>query len=494
MAIPASTRPHGKLLHALALSFPIQGHITPLTQLSRRLARTKGFLITFVVTEHTSARSPRSPAGRSAGGADSRVFPTTEAELAEDELNARIRVVSVPDGLPPHHPRDRGFPDQEQAMYGMRRPVELLLRSLQSDPAQAVDCIISDVFVTWSSEMASAFELPLVAFYTANATSCSVLYHTRMLMSEGILPFKDDDRSSTVDCIPGVPPLRPDEFPPSMQSPDVSMPRFCFTLRMFEHIHECAGLLLNTVYEMEAAAIDALREKLTVYPVGPLFLPTKEEEPLPTESAITFWEEDECGAWLDGQAAASVLYVSFGSIAKYGEEQFQELAAGLEKSEQPFLWVVRRDALNGKTLGKALPEGYMERVKGRGLIVSWAPQLRVLAHPSVGGFLTHCGWNSILESISIGGVPMLCWPDIADQMVNRRLLVDKWKIGLEFVQDGGGIVARDEVARVVRQLLLSDEGKECGKQVQRWKHHLRKAVQEGGSSWISLDHFLQSLA
>ncbi|MCO5569323.1 hypothetical protein L7F22_023035 [Adiantum nelumboides] len=494
MATTINTRLNGKLVHALVLSFPTQGHITPLTQLSRRLVRTKGFVVTFAMTEHTAARSPRSPAGRSTiPGTDARPFPATEAELAEDALNARIHIVSVPDGLPPPYPRDHGFAEQEQAMYGMRRPIELLLRSLQSDPAMAVDCIISDIFVTWSFEMASTFELPLVAFYTANATSCSVLYHARMLVSKGILPFKDGD-DAPINCIPGVPSLRPSEVPPSMQSNDITSPRFRFTLRMFEHIHESVGLLLNTVYEMEAAAIDALRENLPVFTVGPLFLPTKEEEPLPMHSDLTFWEEDECGAWLDGQAEASVLYVSFGSIATYNEQQFWELAAGLEESEQPFLWVVRKDALDGKTLGKALPEGYMERVKGRGLIVSWAPQLRVLAHPSVGGFLTHCGWNSILESISIGGVPMLCWPDIADQMVNRRLLVDEWKIGLEFAQGECGTVGRDEVARVVHRLLQSDDGKECRRRAAEWKKCLRKVVQEGGSSSIGLEHFLQSIA
>ncbi|MCO5612182.1 hypothetical protein L7F22_066444 [Adiantum nelumboides] len=382
----ANTRPNGKLVHALVLSFPTQlGHITPLTQLSRRLVRTNGFVVTFAMTEHTAARSPRSPAGRSSTipGTDARPFPATEAELAEDALNARIHIVTVP-VVPPHYPRDRGFADQEQAMYGMRHPIELLLRSLQSDPAMAVDCIISDIFVTWSFQMASTFELPLVAFYTGNATSCSVLYHARMLVSKGIIPFKDGD-DTRINCIPGVPSLRPSEVPPSMQSQDITSPRFRFTLRMFEHIHGSAGLLLNTVYEMEAAAIDALLEKLPVFTVGPLFLPAKEEEPLLTHSDVTFWEEDECGAWLDAQAEASVLYVSFGSIAMYNEQQFRELAAGLEESEQPFLWVVRKDALNGKILGKALPEGYLERVTGRGLIVSWAPQLRGLAHPSVEG-------------------------------------------------------------------------------------------------------------
>lgn len=479
---------HGQPVHALVLSFPMQGHITPLTQLSRRLTR-KGFFITFVITEHTSARSPRSPAGRAAAAAH--LFPTTTAEHLEEELSASIRMVSVPDGLPPHHPRDRGFPDQEQAMYGMRAPVEHLLRSLQSHPSSAVNCIISDIFVTWSFDIAAGFKLPLVAFYTANATSGSVLYHTRMLISKGIIPFKGDPSENSVNCIPGVLPLRPHEFPPSMQSPDISMPRFQLTLRMFENIHECVGLLLNTVYDMEAKTIDALREKLPVFPIGPLLLPTSDDEPLPTESELTFWEEDECVAWLDTQPPASVLYVSFGSIATYSDAQLRELALGLEASQQPFLWVVRRDAIHGRSLSKTLPEGFLERTKDRGVIVSWAPQLRVLAHAAVGGFLSHCGWNSVLESISIGGVPMLCWPDIADQMVNRRLLVDEWKMGLEFRQGDDGMVGREEVESVVRQLLQSEEGRERRKRAGELRILVRNVVKEGGTSSSNLDDFLR---
>lgn len=473
--------------HALVLSFPMQGHITPLLQLAHRLS-SPDFLITFVISDYTNSRSPRSPAAHKSSQNPSPLH----------HLNQYLRIVAVPDDLPPHFPRDQGFAQQHQAMDGMRIPVQQLLaryNSPQTLPSQLppISCIISDVFVTWAFDVASSFQLPLVSFYTANATSCSVLYHARELLAKGILPFKDDDHN-LVTCIPGVLPLRHYEFPPSLQSPDASAYRFQFTLKMFEHVHESAGLVLNTVYELEPKVIDALREKFPVFPIGPLLLPTSGDEALPTEPELTFWEEeDECLTWLDTQAPASVLYVSFGSIATYSDKQFKELAMGLARSKQPFLWVVRRDSIPG-SLRRALPSGFMEETKGRGLIVSWAPQLRVLAHASVGGFLSHCGWNSILESISIGGIPILCWPDIADQMVNRRLLVDDWKIGLEFKEgEEERLLGSEEIERVVKILLQSEEGNKMRKKAGQVKSVMQSVVRKGGSSFSNVEAFMECL-
>ncbi|KAH7423594.1 hypothetical protein KP509_12G062800 [Ceratopteris richardii] len=468
---------HQQLPHLIVLSFPMQGHITPLFQLSHQLARAGPFRITFVVSDHTFSRLSHSSVAASA------TCPSYPRR-SDDATEPHIRIVSIPDGLPAHHERDRSFFDQEQAMRGMQLPVQELLWKLQSDRESAVHFIVSDVFVTWSREVANRFKLPLLSFYTANATSCSVLYHGKTLMEEGIIPFKATD---------WAPPLRPHEFPPSMQTSDINSPHFRFSLSMFERIHECAGIVLNTVYDLEPRVVDALRERMAVFTIGPLLLPIGEEDVLPIEPVINFWEEDECEKWLSEQARESVLYVAFGSISTHTEEQFREMAMGLEECEQPFLWVVRKDALDGNMLQKALPEGYMNRIKGRGLIVSWAPQIRVLVHPSVGGFMTHCGWNSILENLSIAGVPMICWPQGADQMVNQRLFVDEWKVGLEVRSGSEGLVHRREVAEVVQHILCSEDGKECRRRALDWKRKLRKAVQEGGTTAVSLDRLVQTI-
>ncbi|KAI5059695.1 hypothetical protein GOP47_0026014 [Adiantum capillus-veneris] len=119
--------------------------------------------------------------------------------------------------------------------------------------------------------------------------------------------------------------------------------------------------------------------------------------------------QTECLSWLNLQAESSVIYVAFGSLAKLSVEEIQELAVGLEASGSPFLWVIREDAVTMEELPQVLPEGFLERTRGKGMIISWAPQVRVLAHKAVGGFLSHCGWNSTVESLW-AGVPLLCCP------------------------------------------------------------------------------------
>ncbi|GKE35040.1 7-deoxyloganetic acid glucosyltransferase-like protein [Tanacetum coccineum] len=65
-----------------------------------------------------------------------------------------------------------------------------------------------------------------------------------------------------------------------------------------------------------------------------------------------------------------------------------------------------------------------------GCIVNWAPQEDVLAHRAIGGFLTHCGWNSTLESI-VQGFPMICWPFYVDQLVNSRFVGEVWNVRID---------------------------------------------------------------
>ena len=142
-------------------------------------------------------------------------------------------------------------------------------------------------------------------------------------------------------------------------------------------------------------------------------------------------ERDPCILWLDRQAPNSVLYISFGSFATLEAPQLLELAMGLEASDCSFLWIVRSPNAHGMSAASGSPEpvteflplGFEERMKGRGMCYSgWAPQTRILKHPAVGGFLSHCGWNSTLETVCTG-VPMLAWPITAEQHLNRRFVL-----------------------------------------------------------------------
>ncbi|CAI0473531.1 unnamed protein product [Linum tenue] len=236
------------------------------------------------------------------------------------------------------------------------------------------------------------------------------------------------------------------------------------------------GILVNTWEEMEGKTLDALRDRKAmkdlvrapVYPVGPLVRPSP---PLETT------EPNDAVLWLDQQPDRSVIYVSFGSGGTLPLAQLVELAWGLELSGQRFVWVVRPPPVedddvsatffslgNGSQGGPHhgyLPEGFLSRTRDRGLVVPmWAPQAEILAHPAVSGFLSHCGWNSTLESIT-NGVPMVAWPLYAEQKLNAALLTDELQVAVRPESDSAGsMVRREEIEKLVRRVMVAEEEEE----------------------------------
>ncbi|GLJ51720.1 hypothetical protein SUGI_1099170 [Cryptomeria japonica] len=174
---------------------------------------------------------------------------------------------------------------------------------------------------------------------------------------------------------------------------------------------------------------------------------------------IGLLEDERCLGWLDAQQVGSVIYVSFGRTSLKSNQQQEEIALGLESSQQPFLWVLRMDIAQGKPV--VLPHGFLERIGDRGLIVGWAPQVKVLSHASVGAFLTHSGWNSVIENIGFR-IPMLGWPYFADQFLNCRFVNDVWKTGMDFKGvdvDEYRLVSREEVENGVRRIMECEEAR-----------------------------------
>ncbi|MCO5582722.1 hypothetical protein L7F22_036621 [Adiantum nelumboides] len=193
----------------------------------------------------------------------------------------------------------------------------------------------------------------------------------------------------------------------------------------------------------------------------------------------SFWTEGlGCKEWLDKQEDRSVLYISFGSIVHMAAEQVEAVLNGVEASGYPFLWVLRVD-VDKATLAKL--DGFKERTRQGGLIVSWAPQLLVLSHRSVATFLTHCGWNSILEGIS-GGIPMLAWLGrFSEQQLNAKYLVDVWQAALDFerelTEEGLLLVKKEEIERVVLKVLSdSSDGKALRERALQLQRIVREAV------------------
>ncbi|TYH75105.1 hypothetical protein ES332_D05G450200v1 [Gossypium tomentosum] len=188
------------------------------------------------------------------------------------------------------------------------------------------------------------------------------------------------------------------------------------------------------------------------------------------------------------KAPKSVIYVSFGSIAIIDKQELIETAWGLSNSKQPFLWVVRPGMVCGSEWIESLPNGFEESVGERGCIVKWAPQKEVLAHAAVGGFWSHCGWNSTIESIC-EGVPMLCRPFFGDQLLNSNYICNVWKIGLELQN-----LERGNTVRTIKRLMVDMEGKDIRKRAMDLKKKAALRLMEDGSTSCSFNGLIKQIS
>lgn len=219
--------------------------------------------------------------------------------------------------------------------------------------------------------------------------------------------------------------------------------------------------------------------KVPIFPIGPF------HKMAPKFNTTLITEDSSSITWLDKQAPNSVIYLSIGSIATMDKKELIEMAWGLANSDQPFLWVVRPSSVSGSEWIECLPEGFEEITRERGCIVKWAPQKKVLAHPAVGGFWSHSGWNSTLESMC-EGVPMICRPYFSDQVVNTRYLTHVWKVALEL----NGL-ERKGIEQAIRELMGDKEGQEMRQRALKMKQELELSIQRGGSSWNSLENLVE---
>nr|ASK39404.1 UDP-glycosyltransferase [Ginkgo biloba] len=471
--------------HAVLVPFPAQGHINPMMQLAQKLVE-DGFIVTFVNTDFNHARIFQANNMAKSG------LSTDEVEICHN-----IRLVSISDGLAPQDSRT-DFAKLTNSMENcMGHSFHKLIEEINEKEQHNVTCLIVDINVAcWSLDIAKQYHIPSAAICPASAATYATFYNIPNLVSAGLLPsngvFKEQ---KMVDySLPSMPPIHCTRFAWMVGSEEDQEILFHYTLRNIESVRDIESVICNTFLDLEATILNSFPEQDLVCPVGPL-IPSQFFNGNISQSntgliATGFWAEElQCLEWLDKQSPESVIYVSFGSLVILNERQFEEFALGLEATQRPFLWVVRNDLLDGTTT--VFPSGFTERIKDRGCLVSWAPQLSVLSHPSIACFVTHCGWNSTLESISMG-VPMICWPYFADQFLNCSYIAEVWKIGLVLKANNNGIMDKLEIETAVERVLSDEDGVEIRKRVRKLKKSGRDAVKEGGSSSINYKSFLNA--
>ncbi|KAI3896214.1 hypothetical protein MKW92_031751 [Papaver armeniacum] len=454
--------------HVIILPSPGMGHLIPLTEFAKRLALNHGISITFAVP--TEINSPSEAAQKSVldslPGCINTIFlsPVDLSDLPNDATVARRTVLTVTRSL--------------SSLFDSLKTVTLSYR---------VVALVVDIFGTSALDLAKEFNIIPYFFFPSTAMCLSLYYHLPVMDQVYSCEYRDVPHPIQ---IPGCVPVWGADLTNPLE--DRKSEAYRGILQYWRRINMAAGILLNSFEDLEPGPIKALNGKEwdnpPVYPIGPLI-----------RTGVSNDRSDRSGClnWLDNQPLSSVLFISFGSVGTLSNEQLTELAFGLEMSEHKFLWVLRSPTdksaaanyLNSQRVDdpfEFLPKGFLERTKMSGFVVSsWAPQVQILSHRSTGGFLTHCGWNSTLESI-IHGVPLIAWPLFAEQKMNAVMLTDDLKVALRPKVDKNGIVGCDEISRCVKGVMEGEEGNKLRSRMRDLKGAATSSLSEDGSSFKAL--------
>ncbi|KAG5021161.1 UDP-glycosyltransferase 88F3 [Glycine soja] len=381
--------------------------------------------------------------------------------------------------------------------------VATTLAKISKSTSTTIKAFITDLFCFSVTETTSSMGIPVYYFFASGAAGLAIVSYFPKLHEETNVSFKD--MVGVEVRVPGNAPLKAVNMPQPMLDRDDSA--YWDMLYLGTHLGEASGVVVNTFPELEPLAVNAVaggacfadaKEAPPVFYIGPLIAE-------PQLSDVTT-ESKQCLSWLDQQPSRSVVYLCFGSRGSFSVSQLREIANGLEKSGHSFLWVVKRPTQDEKTkqihdtttttttmdfdLSSVLPSGFIERTKDRGLVVSsWAPQVEVLSRGSVAAFVSHCGWNSVLEGV-VAGVPMVAWPLYAEQHVNMHVMVGEMKVAVAVEQrEEDGFVSGEEVEKRVREVMESEEIRERSLKL---KEMALAAVGEFGSSKTALANLVQS--
>ncbi|KAL3629237.1 hypothetical protein CASFOL_026459 [Castilleja foliolosa] len=453
--------PNNSKPHIVIFPFMSKGHTIPLLHLAH-LLRLRSAAITIFTT----------PANH----------PFISQSLPSDDPNISIVDLPFPTNIP-NIPENIESTDKLSSMslfVPFVNGTELMQNSFENSLRtfhKQVTCIISDGFLHWTLQSASKFNIPRLSFYGMSYYAMAL---SRSVMVDGSLTSHDSgDEEFTVNSFPWIKLCRND-FDDPFDKKDPRGAHLDFIIKATTATANSYGIVVNSFYELEKPFIDhwANEGQPKAWSVGPFCLAS----PYKDESG----QKPKWIQWLDESGSTSpVLYVAFGSQANISQAQLIEIAHGLESSKARFLWVVRAtsDCINDLE----------KRVKGRGIIVNeWVDQRQILEHPAVRGFLSHCGWNSVLEAIC-AAVPVLAWPMMAEQFINAKFVTEEIKIGLRVNTVDGfrkGFVTGESLKGTVMELMEGKIGKELRVNVVEVAEAARKAVAEGGSSWRDLNRLI----
>nr|XP_010918860.1 UDP-glycosyltransferase 92A1 [Elaeis guineensis] len=460
--------------HLLLFPFMAQGHLIPFFNLAKLIEQRKRFAITIVNTPLNIAKLQSSLPPNSAIHLMELPFSSSEHGLPPNSENT--------DSLPLHL-----FTTFFQATETLRPAFEHLVSNIIQQQGHNRLCIVADMFFGWTVESAKKLGVFHSVFVTSGAYASAIIFslwlHTPLLA-------ESYDEVPLID-FPEVK-IHHSQLINAIVSSDGMDPTTVFLRQQISLSFQSSELLLNTVEELEREGLRLLRNisRLPVWSIGPI------ASTVPSSDHIS----DSWMKFLDSNPPASVLYVSFGSQNAIPASQMMELALGLEAGGKPFIWVIRappREIEDGEDDRIVwLPEGFEDRIteKKQGFLVhGWAPQPEILSHPSTGAFLSHCGWNSVLESLS-QGVPIIGWPLLGDQLFNSKMMEEEMGVCVEIARGRGADALRNGWKGVKEAIELVMGGTEEGREMRRKASKIREMMAGAlkGSSFKAMENFLET--
>ncbi|CAN6175038.1 unnamed protein product [Urochloa humidicola] len=451
-------------IHILLLPYPSQGHINPILQFGKRLAARRGVRCTLAATRFALSQSNPSPGA--------------------------VRLAAISDGCDGGGIGEAGSVDAylRRLESAGSETVDALLRS-EREHGRPVRALVYDAFLPWARRIAVRHDVAVAALFTQ---PCAVNVAYAHAFTGRIRPtVVAGDGEEPLELLPGMPAgIVPGDLPSFLVEPSEYPAYLDMFVNQFDGLDAADHVLVNSFYELEPQESDYMASAWRAKTVGPTVPSAYLDNAMPDDTAYSFHLYTpltaESKAWLDDKATRSVVYMAFGSISEPTAAQMAEVADGLYNCGKPFLWVVRASETT------KISEGFADKAKERGLIVTWSPQLEVLAHPTVGCFVTHCGWNSTTEALC-SGVPMVAMPQWTDQPMNAKYIEDVWRVGVRVWPDKEGVVRKEEVERCVREVMDGERSMEYQQNAARWKEKAKRAVSEGGSSNNNIVEFLGML-
>lgn len=479
--------------HVVMLPFMAHGHMIPFLGLAHQIKHATGFKLTIVTT-------------------------TLNVQyLTSCTDDPEIRLVALPfngadHGLPPDAENTEGLPLHQmitllRSTFALKDPLRNFISDLTAKDGKPPLCIISDLFMGWASEVARSCGTVNVGFSTSGAygTTCFMsIWRDLPHLAAG------DDGEFTLPAFPHSCRFNVSHLHPFMRAANGEDSWSKVFRSIVAGSLESIGWLCNTVKETEPVGADALGKftKLPVWCIGPFLPPEMLNKGTSLSSSsriigkrsgkVHGLSPEKCIEWLDMHSEGSVLYISFGSQNTISASQMMALALGLEDSGKPFIWVIRPPIgfdIKGEFKSEWLPEGFTERKQGL-VIHTWAPQLEILCHKSTGAFLSHCGWNSSLESLS-QGVPIIGWPMAGEQAFNSKMMMEEMGVCIELTKGVHSTILRSDVKRVIDVVLDSKKGIEMKENAVGIGELIRAAAREDktrkGSSLQAMDDFISTL-